>query len=118
MSILASLKPLYRLLPEVKAPEERRPIGKRLMWTGLILLIFFIMGNIRVIGLNAQSAGQLEQLQIILASQIGSLISAGIGPIVLASIILQLLIGSGLIKLDLSKPEDKAEFTGRKSCSR
>jgi len=112
MSILASLKPLYRLLPEVKAPEERRPIGKRLMWTGLILLIFFIMGNIRVIGLNAQSAGQLEQLQIILASQIGSLISAGIGPIVLASIILQLLIGSGLIKLDLSKPEDKAEFTG------
>src|SRR3989344_7500313 len=112
MSVLGVLKPLYGLLPEVKSPEERRPLKKRLLWTGLVLLIFFIMGNIRVIGLSAQSAGQLEQLQIILASQIGSLLTVGIGPIVLASIVLQLLIGGGLIKLDFSNPAEKAQFSG------
>src|SRR3989344_3627685 len=112
MSVLGVLKPLYGLLPEMKSPEERRPLKKRLLWTGLVLLIFFIMGNIRVIGLSAQSAGQLEQLQIILASQIGSLLTVGIGPIVLASIVLQLLVGGGLIKLDLSNPAEKAELSG------
>ncbi len=112
MSILGLLKPLYGLLPEVKAPEERKPIKNRLIWTAIVLLIFFIMGNVRLIGLDSQSAGQLSQLQTILASQIGSLITVGIGPIVLASIILQLLIGGGIIKLDLSNPAEKAEFSG------
>ncbi len=112
MSILQALKPIYRLLPEVKAPEEKRPLNKRLMWTGLVLLIFFIMGNTEVVGLSTQSVGRLEQLQILLASQIGTLITVGIGPIVLASIILQLLIGGGIIKLDLSNPAEKAEFSG------
>jgi len=112
MSIFSAFKPVYSLLPEVKAPEQKPDMKKRLMWTGLILLIFFMMGNIRIIGVSAESAGQLEQLQTILASQIGSLITVGIGPIVLASIILQLLIGGGLIQLDLSNPAEKAEFSG------
>ncbi|MCR4335008.1 MAG: preprotein translocase subunit SecY [archaeon] len=112
MSIFDVLKPVYSLLPEVKAPEEKQPLKKRLIWTGLVLLVFFIMGNITVIGLSSQSAGQLEQIQVILASQIGSLITVGIGPIVLASIVLQLLIGGGLVKLDLTNPADKAKFSG------
>jgi preprotein translocase subunit SecY len=35
----------------------------------------------------------------------------GIGPIVTASLILQLLVGARLIELDFSKPEDRAFFT-------
>ncbi len=112
MSILETFKPIYGMLPEIKAPEEKLPLKKKLIWTAIVLLLFFLMGNIRVIGINAQSLGQLEQLQVILASQIGTLITVGIGPIVLASIILQLLIGSGLINLNLSDPAEKAQFSG------
>ncbi len=112
MSVLGSLKPIYGLLPEVKDPEGKSSLKSRLTWTGLVLLIFFVMGSIPIFGLDASSSGQLSSLQIILASQIGSLISVGIGPIVLASIILQLLIGGGLIKVDLSNPAEKAEFSG------
>ena len=112
MSSLELFKPLYSLLPEVKTPEEKQPLKKRLYWTGIVLLIFFLMGNIRVVGVSAQSAGFLEQLQVILASNVGSIITVGIGPIVLASIILQLLIGSGLVQLDLSNPAEKAQFSG------
>ena len=36
----------------------------------------------------------------------------GIGPIVLSSIILQLLIGGGIVKLDLGNPAEKAQFMG------
>ena len=113
MSVLEALKPIYSLLPEVRAPEGKQPLNRRLMWTAAVLLLFFLMGNIRLIGLSSQSlGGQLESAQIVLALKIGTLISAGIGPIVLASIILQLLIGGGLIKLDLSNPAEKAQFSG------
>ncbi|MCR4368333.1 MAG: preprotein translocase subunit SecY [archaeon] len=112
MSIFEAFKPIYGMLPEVKAPAKKPPINKRLLWTGVALFVFFVLGNIAVIGLDAQSSGQLEQLQVILASQIGTLITVGIGPIVLASIVLQLLVGGGIIKLDLSNPEEKAQFTG------
>src|SRR3989344_2113930 len=111
MSFFELLKPVYSLLPEVKTPEEKQPLKRRLYWTGIVLLVFFLMGNIRVVGVSAQSAGFLEQLQIILASNIGTIITVGIGPIVLASIILQLLVGGGILQVDLTEPKQKARFT-------
>jgi preprotein translocase subunit SecY len=113
MSVLDIFEPIYKMLPEIKPPEAQPALKKRLLWTGLILVLFFIMGNIRVVGLDTTSeqVKQLEAIQIILASPMGSLISAGIGPIVLASIILQLLVGAGIIKIKLTEPADKAKFT-------
>ncbi len=106
--------PVYSLLPEVRHPEVQPPLKKRLMWTALILVLFYAMGNINVVGIDVTKSvgGQLAQLQIILASSIGSLITVGIGPIVLASIILQLLVGAKILGLDITKAEDKAKFTG------
>ena len=112
MGSFAIFKPIYGALPEVRTPEQKPALKQRLLWTGIALLAFFVLGNISLIGLTAQSAGQLSQLQVVLASQIGSLLTVGIGPIVLASIILQLLVGGGIIKLDLSNPADKTEFSG------
>ncbi len=112
MSILDILEPVYKMLPEVKAPEVAPPLKKKLIWSGLALLLFYIMGNIAVIGLSAFSEGALGNLQVILASKIGSLVTVGIGPIVLASIILQLLVGGKILNIDLSNPKDKARFSG------
>lgn len=111
MSILDLLEPIYSRLPEVRPPEVQPPLKKKLMWGGVALLLFFIMGNITVIGLEQSRLGELEALQVILASRIGTLITIGIGPIVLASIILQLLVGGGILNIDLSNPKDKARFT-------
>lgn len=112
MSVLQALKPIYSMLPEVRMPEKKGGLKDRLMWTGIVLLVFFIMGTTTLVGLSKTTLGQLEQAQVILAASAGTLITVGIGPIVLASIILQLLIGGGLIKLDFGNPEDKAQFSG------
>ncbi len=112
MSILDIMEPFYRMLPEVKAPEIAPPLKKRLIWTGLALILFFVLGHITVIGLSGTAGDRLANLQVILASKVGSLITAGIGPIVLASIILQLLVGGKIINIDLSNPKDKARFSG------
>jgi preprotein translocase subunit SecY len=50
--------------------------------------------------------------RLVLASHTGTLMELGIGPIVTAGIIMQLLVGSKIIGLDLSKPSDRALFTG------
>lgn len=111
MGLLDKMEPLFRLLPEVKRPEKKVPFGKKMMWTAIILMLFFIMGNITLIGISPTANQELQQLQVILASHLGTLITAGIGPIVLASIILQLLVGTKIIPLDLTNPKDKDKFS-------
>ena len=45
-----------------------------------------------------------------MAGSFGSILTLGIGPIVTASIVLQLLVGAKILKLDLSQHEHKAMF--------
>jgi preprotein translocase subunit SecY len=111
-SILYKLEPLYRYFPEVKSPSRHVSFKEKLLWTGLVLILFLLMGQITPLGASIESSPQLEVIQIIFASQLGSLMSVGIGPIVTASIILQLLVGSKMINLDMSHTEDKAVFQG------
>jgi len=112
MGLLEILEPVYNVLPEVKAPEAEPTIKKKLIWSSLALVLFFVMGNIELIGLSVERGAVLAQMQTILASNTGSLISAGIGPIVLASIILQLLVGGKILNIDLTNPQDKIKFQG------
>jgi preprotein translocase subunit SecY len=113
MSILDVFEPIYKLLPEVKAPETQPNLKTKMLWTAAILLIFYAMGSTFLVGVDLQASvgGQLQQIQFILASNIGTLITVGIGPIVLASIILQLLVGGKIVDIDLSNPKDKARFS-------
>ncbi len=112
MGLLDLLEPVYSALPSVKAPEVEPPLKRKLMWSALALTLFFILGKITVIGLQSGVEDRLIGFQEILASQTGSLITAGIGPIVLASIILQLLVGGKIINIDLTDQKDRARFQG------
>ncbi|MBI5177355.1 preprotein translocase subunit SecY [Candidatus Micrarchaeota archaeon] len=107
-----ALTPLFKLLPEVKRPDRAPGLREKLAWTAGALVIFFILGQIYPAGVDASRLVGFERLEILLGSRIGTLITAGIGPIVLASIFLQLGVGSGLVNLDLSEPENKKKFQG------
>jgi preprotein translocase subunit SecY len=100
-------------LPEVKGPTQRRlSFKEKLKWTGITLVLFFIVGLVPLFGLDPQYQFRFEQLALILGAKFGSIISLGIGPIVTASIVLQLLNGSGIVKFDLTSPEGKRRFQG------
>ncbi len=51
-------------------------------------------------------------LRVIFASQRGTLVELGIGPIVTAGLILQVLSGSKMINVDFTNPGDRSLFTG------
>ncbi len=100
-------------LPEVAPPTQKRlSFKQKLTWTLIMLVLYFVLGLIPLYGLGDNALKQFEFLSIILGASFGSIISLGIGPIVTASIILQLLNGSGLFKFDLQTQEGKQRFQG------
>lgn len=100
-------------LPEVARPTQRRlSFKEKLKWTAICLVIFYALGLVPLFGMGQNAMQQFEYLSIILGAQFGSLISLGIGPLVTASIVLQLLNGSGLVKFDQSTHEGRRRFQG------
>jgi preprotein translocase subunit SecY len=112
-SKLIGLKPLTDRLPAVKKPEGHIHFRTKMMWTLLVLIIYFIMTNVFIYGLSQEDTVDLfSEYRAIMAGASGSLMHLGIGPIVTGSIIMQLFTGAKIIKLDLTKPEDKAVYQG------
>lgn len=111
--MMVSYRELLQYIPEVKGPTQKHlSFKQKLIWTGVVLLIFFILGAVPMYGLGANALSQFEFLSVVLGASFGSIISLGIGPIVTASIVLQLLAGSGIVKIDTSTPEGKTLFQG------
>lgn len=108
-----NFKDILHNLPEVKPPTEKKlSFNVKLKWTIIVLAAFFILANITLYGLNQTALMRFEYIAILLGTDFGSIISLGIGPIVMASIILQLLVGSKILNIDTSNPEGKKYFQG------
>ncbi|MBU1136601.1 MAG: preprotein translocase subunit SecY [Nanoarchaeota archaeon] len=104
---------ILKNLPEIKGPLEKRlSFNVKLKWTLIVLVSFFILANVPLYGLAKNALERFQYLAIILGTDFGSIISLGIGPIVMASIILQLLVGSQIINIDTSTTEGKKFFQG------
>jgi len=69
------------------------------------------MTQIPLYGVAASAQDQFSSLRVIFASNRGTLMELGIGPIVTAGLILQLLAGSNIIQCDMSDAEDRGLFT-------
>ena len=110
MSSLEVLEPIFKFIPEVKSPVHREDFNEKLKWTALVLVLYYILTQIPLYGLAPGAIDSFAQLRAVMAGSFGSILTLGIGPIVTASIVLQLLVGSNLLELDLSSHKDKSQF--------
>lgn len=101
-----------KLLPSVSGPQKKMDLRAKLKWTALILILYFLMSEVVAWGVDQSAIQQFAFLEIVLGSRMGSLVTLGIGPIVTASIILQLLVGSKIVNWDTSTEEGKLMFMG------
>jgi len=108
---LTLFKPLSRLMPEVSPPARRVGFNEKIFWTAVALILYLIMAIVPLYRVGLAGGWELTYLRVIFASHRGSLMELGIGPIVTAGLILQLLAGSGMIACDFSDPEDRSLFT-------
>jgi len=108
-----ALRDILKNLPEVRSPTEKKvSFNVKLKWTLIILVGYFILSNISLFGISEGSLSRFEYLAILLGTSFGSIITLGIGPIVMASIILQLLKGAQILNIDTNTTEGKRFFQG------
>jgi preprotein translocase subunit SecY len=108
--ILDRIEPLLQRLPAISKPEGHVHFRRKLTWTIGVLLIYFVLTNVQLFGLAPSSQDLFGFYRAIMAGSQGSLVQLGIGPIVTASIILQLFKGADIIKLDTSDPRDQSVY--------
>ncbi|WP_394741730.1 preprotein translocase subunit SecY [Natronococcus roseus] len=106
-------EPVLTRMPTVRRPEGHVPFKRKLAWTAGILVLYFFLTNIALLGMQADGATDLfGEFRAILAGEHGSLLQVGIGPIVTASIVMQLLGGANLLGLDTDDPRDQVLYQG------
>ncbi len=104
-------EPVLTRMPAVQRPEGHIPFKRKLMWTGGVLLLYFFLTNVYLYGAD-QGASIFGNFRSLLAGGQGTVLHLGIGPIVTASIVLQLLGGADLLGLDTSDPRDQVLYQG------
>ena len=107
---LSIFKPIGRVLPEIKKPERKVSFNEKIFWTALVLIVYLVMSEVPLYGIGG-TGDDFSALRVIFASNRGTLMELGIGPIVTAGLILQLLVGSSIIQCDMSDPQDRSLFT-------
>jgi len=110
--ILDRMEPILAKMPSVKTPEGHVHFKNKLAWTLGILIIYFILTNIPVFGLSPESQDMFQYFRALLAGASGSIVHLGIGPIVTASIVLQLLKGAEIIQIDTSEIKGQIQYMG------
>ena len=70
------------------------------------------MGQVQLFGISTDPANDpLAFARVIFAAQQGTLLELGIGPIVTAGLLMQLLKGSDILRLNFKDPNDRSLFT-------
>ncbi|BEP17513.1 preprotein translocase subunit SecY [Pyrofollis japonicus] len=111
--VLEALAEISKYIPAVEKPARRPSLPTRLMWTGIVVLLYLIMSEIPMIGVKTAGPTASAALSyLLLGMNLGTLMTLGIGPIVTAGIVLEVLVGGGLIEMDLTKPRDRKIFMG------
>ncbi|MFY3740169.1 MAG: preprotein translocase SecY subunit [Candidatus Nitrosomirales archaeon] len=105
------VKKISVYVPQVPKPKKKLTLTERFMWSGIALLLYLVMGQIPLYGAPTSVFDPFAFARVIFASQQGTLIELGIGPIVTAGLLMQLLKGSEIIKFDFKNPDERALFT-------
>jgi preprotein translocase subunit SecY len=103
---------LLQYLPEVANPLKKMSLKNKLLWTFGILVLYLFLATIPLYGILAEQETYFKTLELLLGAKFGKLLTLGIGPIVMSSIVLQLLKGSGILNFDLNSHKGKFTYTG------
>ncbi|BBD71917.1 preprotein translocase subunit SecY [Sulfodiicoccus acidiphilus] len=111
MGLIEALATLGQYLPAVTKPKEKPSLTAKLLFSGLGVIIYLLMASVPLYGITSSSFNNFLLEQVVFASTAGTLAQLGIGPIITAGLIMQILVGSKLIDMDLNDTDDRSKFT-------
>lgn len=99
-NLLHALEPLSHLVPDVMKPSSKPTVAMKTAYTAITLFIYLICCQVPLYGIQrSYSSDPLYWTRVILASSRGTLMELGIGPIISASWIVQIVTAIGLLKV-------------------
>lgn len=102
------VKPLLHFVPDVQRASRIVPLKDKAVWTLLTLLIFLVSSQVPLFGIQKLfGEDPVYWSRMIMASNRGTLMELGIGPIITGGMIVQFLTSSQLLKLPNNTREDK-----------
>eukprot|EP01133_Synstelium_polycarpum_P007896 gene7896-9270_t len=106
------VKPFSHIIPEVGQPDRKIQFREKVLWTAVCLFIFLVCSQVPLYGIRSNDASDpFYWMKVIMASNRGTLMELGIGPIVTSGMVMQLLAGAKLINIDQSVKEDRDLFS-------
>jgi preprotein translocase subunit SecY len=111
-NLLDRMELLLAAMPAVRSPEGHVHFKNKLIWTVAILILYFALTNIPLFGIAPLSQDLFQAWRALLAGASGSIVQLGIGPIVTASIVLQLLKGADILHIDTSETRGQVMYMG------
>jgi protein transport protein SEC61 subunit alpha len=110
--IRKSIKTISRYIPQVEKPKKKITLTEKFVWCGIAVFAYLVMGQVPLYGVTDEPQFDfLAFARVIFAAQQGTILELGIGPIVTAGLLMQLLKGSDILKLNFKNPDDRALFT-------
>jgi len=106
------MEPILAAMPAVKSPEGHVHFKNKLMWTLAVLILYFALTNVPVFGLSSGGQDIFNYYRALLGGAYGSIVHLGIGPIVTASIVLQLLKGADILQIDTTETRGQVMYMG------
>lgn len=111
--LLHMMRPIISVIPEIEAPVTAVTQETKQIWTAIVILVYLLCCQIPLYGIvKTSDSDPFYWMRVILASNRGSLMELGISPLVTSSMIMQLLAGAKLIKVDQNVREEKELFDG------
>jgi len=106
--VLHLARPFTSVLPEVQHASRAVPFREKVLYTAVALFVYLVCSQLPLYGIHSTTgADPLYWARVIMASNRGTCMELGIGPLVTSSLVMQLLSGSKLIEVDNSVKEDK-----------
>lgn len=110
--IRKTVKTVSRYIPQVEKPKKKITLTEKFVWCGIAVFAYLVMGQIPLYGVTDEPQFDfLAFARVIFAAQQGTILELGIGPIVTAGLLMQLLKGSDILKLNFKNTDDRALFT-------
>ncbi|KAM6574110.1 hypothetical protein CsatA_022437 [Cannabis sativa] len=111
--LLNMVRPFLLFLPEVQSANRKVTLREKVLYNVLALFIFLVCSQLPLYGIQSITATDpFYWMRIILASSRGTVMELGITPIITSGFVMQLLVGSKIIRVDNNVREDRALLNG------
>jgi protein transport protein SEC61 subunit alpha len=105
---LQLVRPFLSVLPDVQQAEKKVSFREKAIYTAVALFVFLVCSQLPLYGIKTNAGSDpFFWARVIMASNRGTCMELGIGPIVTSGLVMQLLAGSKIIDIDNNVKSDR-----------